>query len=176
MNNRIFGGRDEDTSTLRQLGGAAENGAEMLQRARLALDRDLRNQMLKWEWLPTNSDNRLKFQNAGEAFSKTAAETITLLGLRPTIEAGQQREQFLRPACNRYVAATTQAADALEAQSRHYNYKLTARQPIEYVAGFGELATNDFSRLVVRYSGVRNRRVGKPPSIQAGADLKPRSG
>src|ERR1700716_1110014 len=81
MNNRIFGGRDEDTSTLRQLGGAAENGAEMLQRARLALDRDLRNQMLKWEWLPTNSDNRLKFQNAGEAFSKTAAETITLLGL-----------------------------------------------------------------------------------------------
>jgi chemoreceptor-like protein with four helix bundle sensory module len=191
MNNRIFSGRDEETSTLRQLkilvavliisnvalgifafyflrtvdrkystlidqtvrpmndmqeltaligaamhstnptlfGGSAESRAEMLQRAGLALkhDRDVRNQILQREWLAADSDDRLKFQNAGEAFSKVAEETITLLGSGRTIEAGQQREQFLRPVRDRYVAATTQAADALEAQSRRYNDMLTAR-------------------------------------------------
>lgn len=110
-------------------GGSAESRAEMLQRARLALDRDrdLRNQIVQREWFATDSADRLKFQNAGEAFNKVAGETITLLGSGRTIEAGQQREQFLRPARDRYVAATTQAADALEAQSRRDSDTLTAR-------------------------------------------------
>lgn len=88
-------------------------------RARIALehDRDLRNSILKREWLSRDTEERVDFQNAGEAFSPAAAEVIGLFESARDGEASKQREESLRPAFEHYIAATTKAADVLEAQS-----------------------------------------------------------
>ena len=100
----------------------------MLQRARVAIerDRDLRNRALKREWLSTETDERLNLEAAGETFSQAATEIVSLLESGDRAEAGRQREQSLRPAFDRYVTATTRAADMLKAQSLRTSGTLTA--------------------------------------------------
>jgi hypothetical protein len=109
-------------------GDNPQSRAEMSQRAHTALerDRDLRNSILKREWLPRDAEERLNFQNAGDAFSRTAAEVVGLFESGESAEASRQREQSLRPAFNRYVTATTKAADVLEDESLRTSDILTA--------------------------------------------------
>jgi hypothetical protein len=109
-------------------GDNPQSRAEMSQRARTALERerDLRNSILKREWLSRDAEERLNFQNAGDTFSQTAAEVISLFESGESAEASRQREQSLRPAFNRYVTATTKAADVLEAESLRTSDILTA--------------------------------------------------
>jgi hypothetical protein len=110
-------------------GDSPQSRAEMVQRARVALERDrgLRSQALQREWLSRDAEERLNFQNAGDAFSRTAAEVIDLFESGQSAEASRQREQSLRPAFHRYVAATTKVADELKAKSVETSGTLTAR-------------------------------------------------
>jgi hypothetical protein len=110
-------------------GDSPQSRAEMTQRARVALERDrhLRSQALQREWLSRDAEERLNFQNAGNAFSRTATEVIGLFELGQSAEASRQREQSLRPAFDRYVAATTKLADELEVHSLRASSSLTIR-------------------------------------------------
>jgi hypothetical protein len=110
-------------------GETPQSRTEGAQRARVALERDraLRNSILKREWLTRNTDERVDFQNAGEEFTRAAAGVIGLLETGQATDARQRREQSLRPAFNRYVTATTKAADVLEAQSMKTSDLFTAR-------------------------------------------------
>ena len=110
-------------------GGTTQSRTEAAQRARVALERDraLRNSILKREWLTRDTDERVDFQNAGEDFNRAAAGVIGLHEAGQATDARQRREQSLRPAFNRYVTATTKAADLLEAQSMKTSNLFTAR-------------------------------------------------
>jgi len=110
------------------LGDSPQSRTEMLQRARVAIerDRDLRDRALKREWLSTETDERLNLETAGETFSRAATEIVSLFESGDRVEASRQREQSVRPAFDRYVAATTKAADALRAQSLRRSDTLTA--------------------------------------------------
>jgi Four helix bundle sensory module for signal transduction len=105
-----------------------QNRRAVAQRARVALgrDRDLRNLILKRDELSTDTRERVELQNAGEGFTKSATELIGLFESGRTAEAVQLREQSLRPVFDRYVAATTNIADLLEAQSLRTSDTLTA--------------------------------------------------
>ena len=107
--------------------GSAEQRGEMLQRARMALerDRDLRNQILRRDWLSPSAKERKIFADAGASFSKAAAEIITLTSSGSSADVGREREKTLRPMYERYVAATTDAADALEAEGLRKSYTIT---------------------------------------------------
>jgi hypothetical protein len=100
-------------------GETPQRRAEAAQRARVALerDRDLRNSILTREWLSRDNEDRVDFQNSGEQFTRAAGEVIALLESGKNAEANKQREQSLRPVFDHYIAATTKAADVLEAQS-----------------------------------------------------------
>ena len=91
----------------------------MLQRARIAIerDRDLRNRALKREWPSMDTDERSNLETAGETFSRAAMQVVTLFESGDRAEANRQREQSLRPAFDRYVGATTRAAEVLKTQS-----------------------------------------------------------
>ena len=110
-------------------GETTQSRTEAAQKARLALERDrtLRNSILKREWLTRDTDERVDFQNAGEDFTRAAAGVIGLLEAGQATDARQRREQSLRPAFNRYVTATTKAADVLEAQSMKTSDLFTAK-------------------------------------------------
>jgi chemoreceptor-like protein with four helix bundle sensory module len=110
-------------------GQSSPSRTEMSERARVALkkDRDLRRSVLNRQWLAVNADQKLNFQEAGETFSQTATEVISLLGSGENAEASRRREQSLRPAFDHYVAATTKAADMLEVESLRTSDKLTVR-------------------------------------------------
>lgn len=100
-------------------GGSAESQAEAMQRARTNLGREaaLRDLIGKSEWHSAGVNEPAAFQNAGETFNKTAMEVVSLFGAGRTAEAVKLREQSLRPAFERYVSATTEAADLLQSQS-----------------------------------------------------------
>jgi Four helix bundle sensory module for signal transduction len=96
-----------------------QSRSERTQAARVALerDRDLRTSILKREWLSRDNEERVDFQSTGEGFSRGAAEVINLFESGKNADASKQREESLRPAFDRYIAATTKAADVLEAES-----------------------------------------------------------
>ena len=125
----MFVGDAMHSTNLTLFNDSTPNRMEMVQRARTAIERDrqLRNSILKREWLSRNAEERLHFQNAGEAFSQEAEHIASLLESGDTAEAIRRREQSLRPAFNRYVVATTKAADILEAESIRTSDKLTVR-------------------------------------------------
>ena len=108
-------------------GDTPQTRQEGAQRARVALERDrnLRNHVLRQDWLSRNGEARVNFEQAGEAFSQATKQVILLLESGQSSEGDQQREQIQRPAFNRYVAATTKAADMLEAESLQMNATLT---------------------------------------------------
>jgi hypothetical protein len=102
--------------------------AELLEQARAAFQRevDLRNKILKRDWLSVDTPERRNFKDAGEGFTQAATPVINLLESSSGAQAGRQREQLLRPAFDRYVAATTKAADVLEERSLRTSGALTA--------------------------------------------------
>jgi len=110
-------------------GDSAQSRAAMLQRAHAALehDRDLRSRALKREWIATEADEGLNFQNAGETFNRTALTVLDSLASGKNAEASRQREELLRPAFDHYIAAMTKAADKIHAQSLRTSDTLTAR-------------------------------------------------
>jgi hypothetical protein len=107
---------------------ASANRADLVERARRALERDrvLRGAVLKREWLSAGNVEGRDFREAGEAFAVGATRIITLLDSGDLAEAGRQREKELRPVFDRYVAATTKAADVLEEESLRTSGALTA--------------------------------------------------
>ncbi len=110
-------------------GDSSQTRTETSQRGHNAVDRDrnLRNSILQREWLFKNVEERMNFHNLGEAFSRTAEKIIGLLESAENAEAGRQREELLRPAFERYIAATAKAANVLEAQSLKTSNALTAK-------------------------------------------------
>jgi len=124
----MFSGDAMHSTNPTLFGNDPQSRAEMSQRARTALERDreLRNSILKREWLSRDTEEWLNFQNTGEAFSRGAAEVIGLLESGESAEATRQREQSLRPAFHRYVMSIDKAADVLEAESLRTSDMLTA--------------------------------------------------
>ena len=93
--------------------------AEIVQHEQTALahDRELRTQILQREWLSDNPRERLVLEETGNSFDQKADEILGLFGAGQNAEATQAREQTLRPAWDRYVAATSRAADLFQKQS-----------------------------------------------------------
>jgi hypothetical protein len=110
-------------------GETSQSRTEGAQKARVAIerDRDLRDGILRRQWLTRDTDERVDFQNAGEEFTRAAAGVIGLLEAGQATDAHQRREQSLRPAFNRYVTTTTKAADVLETQSMKTSDLFTER-------------------------------------------------
>lgn len=106
---------------------AASRGG-VVQQANVALaeDRDLRNEVLKADWLGTSAE-RTELQTAGEAFTKLSGEVIAHYSAGRIDEAARVRESDLRAAFDRYISATTKAADVIEADSQRLNDSVSAR-------------------------------------------------
>jgi hypothetical protein len=96
-------------------------------RAAFARDRELRGQILQREWLSDNPRERLVLEETGNAFDQKADEILGLFGAGRNAEAAQGREQALRPAWDRYVAAATNAADLFQTQSLKTSNVFTER-------------------------------------------------
>ena len=111
------------------LGETPEDRAEMVERAKIALelDRAARDRVLRREWFSDNMQQRDNFQKAGEIFNRESMQIINLFAEGKSAEAIRRREEVVRPAFQRYVAATTKAADMLEAHSLQTNTSLTTR-------------------------------------------------
>ena len=110
-------------------GESGQTRVPALKQAREAIrrDRELRSSALSRPWLLTREEDHKSFQEAGEAFTDGAERILALLESGDTQQAARQREETLRPIFDRYVAATTKAADELEAQSLGDSNTLTAR-------------------------------------------------
>lgn len=108
---------------------APQGRAKMAKRARLALerDRDLRKHALEREWLSLKPNERPNFEGPGEAFSQKAQEVVGLLEAGDDAAANKLREASLRPAFDRYIAATTRIADVLEEESLRASNQFTER-------------------------------------------------
>jgi hypothetical protein len=109
--------------------GSVENQREAAERARAGLDRDekLRGLLVRTDWDPTREDEQQTLQNTGETFSKVAGQVVDLLSTGRTTEAIKLREESLRPAFDRYVAATTEAADLVKSHSLKTSNVFTER-------------------------------------------------
>ncbi len=107
----------------------AQGRAEMVTRARAALDRDrdMRKHALQREWLSVKGDDRPNLEESGQAFSRTAAQVVNLIESGDATGAARLREQSLRPVFDRYIADTTKTTDILEAESLRSNDRLTTQ-------------------------------------------------
>jgi hypothetical protein len=101
------------------LGGSAQNRTEALANVRAALERDqeMRSRILARNWFSSDANERLNFEEAGQAFRKNAEGLIALIESGQFDEAGKLREASVRPAFERYVKATTKAADLFRQES-----------------------------------------------------------
>ena len=131
---------DAMRSTNPTLFGGSANLAEIAQRARLALERDraLRNAIVKRALLSDDAKDRIDFIQAGDRFNEKAAELIPLLESGKIAEANAERDQAVRPLFNHYIAATTQVAELVQAESIHTSDMLSARtgSVSEIILGF----------------------------------------
>jgi hypothetical protein len=93
--------------------------AEVAVRARVAMERDqtVRNNVLSRNWVENAEALREKIREAGQTFDRAAADVISILETNDVAGANQKRETDLRPAYNRYVDATTEAAELLQNKS-----------------------------------------------------------
>jgi hypothetical protein len=109
--------------------GTPEERARQSQRGRTALqrDRDLRASLLSRDWLTKDAPERIEFQKAGEEFTRLATSVSEAFDAGKNDVANQLREDALRPAFERYVAALTKVADELQAHSMKTSDALTAK-------------------------------------------------
>ena len=103
--------------------------AEIAKRAHAAIEQEveLREQILERDWIPNAHQERANVRNSGLAFEHTAAEMIPLLEANQAAEADKFRESKLRPVYNRYVSATTEAAELLQSASMNTRNNLSIR-------------------------------------------------
>jgi hypothetical protein len=103
--------------------------AELANSARASIQRqtELREQVLRHDWIATARQQRLKVRDTGEAFNRAATDVIALIEANNVPEATKQRESVLRPAYNGYVATTTKAADLLHLASLDSSKNLSVR-------------------------------------------------
>ena len=142
----------------------AERRPDAIKRARLALDRDRmqRKGILSHEWLAANSAPRAEFQAAGDGFSQLASDVVKLAADGQIAEAGRLREETLRPAFDRYLAAATNAADVVEAEGLRDSSDLTAKTGarVEVGVGTGRLAGGGAYRAAAADRGFCGRAHG----------------
>ncbi|MDO8542631.1 MAG: hypothetical protein Q7S40_19500 [Opitutaceae bacterium] len=107
---------------------AAHRGGAVA-RAQLALgaDRTTRQELSTAPWMSRRGEARADFLPAGEAFTRIATEIVGLTSANKIGPAAERRERELRPAYDRYLAATTKVADVLEAESLSANKDFSAR-------------------------------------------------
>ena len=100
-----------------------------IERARESIhnEEELRRSLLQRHWLPNDSEQRLEFERAGDAFTRAATTFVESFTNSAPSEMNRQRDEVLRPAFRRYQTATTKAADALEAESLQTSDALTTR-------------------------------------------------
>ena len=110
-------------------GGSSENQREATERARAGLDRDkkLRDSLVQTDWDPTRDNEQDTLQNTGETFTKIGRNVIDLLGTGRITDATKLREESLRPAFERYVAATSEATGFVKALSLKTSDDFTER-------------------------------------------------
>ena len=100
-------------------------------RALLVRDRDLRDRILKRSSLGDDATGeRAGLQTAGDNFDKEAGDVVALLDAGKMAEAGQAREQTLRPVFDRYVTATGKVADLYQTQTLKTSDGFTAHTHI----------------------------------------------
>ena len=101
---------------------------DVIERARSGLEKEkaLREQLLQDNWLKPDEKERIDFQKAGTAFGLSAGGVVAAFADDRLAEANRLREQSLRPAFERYVAATTKVADKLQDESLRVSNELTA--------------------------------------------------
>lgn len=100
----------------------------LVQQARTALEADLglRNEILKSDWVGASAE-RAELQAAGESFTKVAGDVIGHYAAGRIADAARLRESELRRVFDRYIAATTKAADVIETDSQRINDDVSAR-------------------------------------------------
>ncbi|MES2693404.1 MAG: hypothetical protein V4773_08025 [Verrucomicrobiota bacterium] len=111
-----------------QLGKPAGKQANFLQQAtaEFAADRNERLKALRSEWTGATAE-RTELQESGEAFTKLGTEVVAHYAAGRIEEAASIREDDLRIAFDRYIAAATKAADVLEIESTRLNSDVSAR-------------------------------------------------
>ena len=88
----------------------------------VAEDRDIRVKLLATETLVAFGAKELaELRATGDEFSRSAQEVLVSVSAGRVAEALRLREEVLRPAFDRYLAAMTKAADWLEASSLREN-------------------------------------------------------
>ena len=89
--------------------------------AAIAADASQRTDLLHESWLTKDGPDRKEMAAAGQAFTATAAATVSLIEKGSSAEVAHVRETRLRPAFDRYIIAITKTADVLESESRKAN-------------------------------------------------------
>jgi hypothetical protein len=115
--------------------------SEVARAARGAVERDaeLRRDLLSRDWVKGAEFEQSDIRAAGEAFDQAAIDTIRLLETNDIPEVTKQREAVLRPAYNRYVAATTRTSELLHSSSLKASDSLTLR-------------VNNFSKMILGFA------------------------
>jgi hypothetical protein len=108
---------------------SSQDQAQMISRARedLARDSELSNQLVENDSLSFDSADRINFRDAAETFHNQAAQVIDLLVAGKMYEASQLRDQSLRSAFERYLAAAGKSAEVLKTQSLKASNTLSAQ-------------------------------------------------
>jgi hypothetical protein len=111
-----------------ELFAAGADRSAAVQRAKVALaeDRDLRTGILRAEWSGAEP-RKAELRAAGEVFALLAAEVNRHHAAGRHAEAARLRASDLRAAFDRYIAATTAAADSVELGSRRTNESVSER-------------------------------------------------
>ncbi len=93
----------------------------------ISRDHELRGEILKFQWPANDASQRRNLRETGDQFDQQLGQLIVLFRSGRTTEATQSREQTLRPDFDRYVAATSRAADLFQAQTLKASNGFTAR-------------------------------------------------
>jgi hypothetical protein len=87
-------------------------------KAAFAADVALRAKILSVDWSSMQSELRDSLVSAGSEFTHVGYEVLALYAADQPAAAARLRETMLRPAFDRYMRATTKAADVVEYHSR----------------------------------------------------------
>jgi hypothetical protein len=107
--------------------GPAQVRAVERGRAAVARELALRTKVLRDEWMPGVAAGRAEFEQAGEAFGRAALDFLNLIDGGATADAVRLREEKIRPAFDRYLSATTHAADLLQVESLRVSDEFSAK-------------------------------------------------
>lgn len=120
-----------ETDAMRQTNPAViiPVGPQSIERARDAINTEqgLRRNLLHRPLLQRPCPQRDEFERAGEAFTTAARETVESAAVgSDAADLTRRRDEKLRPAFERYLAATTSYADKLQAEAFRASEELSA--------------------------------------------------